>query len=155
MASSIMGLGSPSAKKRALGIPSGKARAVSAFGTGVPRSGNEQPPMATMAASNVANTVSLCVTTTVSCANNGVTADNNPVAPGSSGAYRRSLSASSTLRQLRQLGRDREVHDSEQLCHVAEWGTQKAACRKSSKRQRDRYSVLMAPFRTSEVARVR
>ena len=87
MPSSIMGLGSPSAKKRALAIPSGKARAVSAFGTGVPRSGNEQPPTATMAASNVANTASLCASKTVSCAINGVTADNMPVAPGSSGAY--------------------------------------------------------------------
>ena len=36
--------------------------------------------MATMAASNVANTASLCVTKTVSCAINGVTADNMPVA---------------------------------------------------------------------------
>jgi hypothetical protein len=41
----------------------------------------------TMAASNVANTASLCVTKTVSCAINGVTTDNVPVAPGSAGAY--------------------------------------------------------------------
>ena len=60
MPSSIMGLGSPSAKKRALGIPSGKARAVSACGTGVPRSGNEQPPMATRPIASTVSDANFC-----------------------------------------------------------------------------------------------
>ena len=66
MPSSIMGLGSPSAKKRALGIPSGRARAVSACGTAGPRSGIEQPATTTRPIDSTASDAISCKVKTLS-----------------------------------------------------------------------------------------
>src|SRR5476649_3053577 len=64
--SSIIALGSPSAKKRALAMPSGKARAESACGTPGARSGIEQPATAMRAMDSAASDANLCRIKTLS-----------------------------------------------------------------------------------------